>query len=552
MISSREENWFARHTNSSAIAILLLGFLARLWAASGTFLNPDEALHFRLANQATLAEAYRQSLTTLHPPLFILLLQLWRTFGTSELWLRLPSVIAGTAFCWFFSQWLTQVAGQIVGLLGLLFVALLPPQIMLSAEVRQYALLLAFLMSSLYFLEQALAENSAALIAISTLFLYLAMLTHYSAFLFAAALGVYALSKIFFAPADKPRRASVIATWIGGQFIAVAICWFLYKTHLSRRDFGNSEIVQGWMSYVGRSYFQAVRDNPFLFAITHSFGVFQFLFGQLAVGIVAGLAFLAGVVVVLRRQEIAAGFAPDRRLAILLVCPFALACAASFWHAYPYGGTRHVAFLMIPGVAGVSVALARLAYATSKAADPTDATRSRKTWMRALALAAVLILACIVFGKPRKPWMKRADQSKTHMTAAIDFVEKIEPSDIIFTDYESELVLGHYLCRQKPISFQAAPATFEQFDCGGHRVVSKDFTGWMFQPETFAQDWQKFSQAYSPKTDVWVFQAGWDANLADNLSHQPQFHDLNVERFGENIKIFKTAVTPRAKGDNKF
>src|SRR5277367_4200801 len=135
--------------------------MARLWTASGTFLNPDEALHFRLANQTSLALAYKESLTAAHPPLLILLLYFWRALGTSELWLRLPSVLAGAVFCWMFYKWLSRAAGVSTGLIGLLFVAFLPPIIVIAAEVRQYSLLLAFLASALYFLGEAFAKKSS-------------------------------------------------------------------------------------------------------------------------------------------------------------------------------------------------------------------------------------------------------------------------------------------------------------------------------------------------------------------------------------------------------
>jgi mannosyltransferase len=157
--------WIENHTGVAAVCITLLGFLARLWTASGTFLNPDEALHFRLANQSSLALAYKASLTAAHPPLFVLLLYFWRALGTSELWLRLPSVIAGTVFCWMFYKWLSNAAGNLAALIGLLFVAFLRPIVELSAEVRQYALLLAFLVSALYFLDEAFAKNSPARMA---------------------------------------------------------------------------------------------------------------------------------------------------------------------------------------------------------------------------------------------------------------------------------------------------------------------------------------------------------------------------------------------------
>src|SRR5271169_2732840 len=152
--TENKNHWAHEHADLTAAIMTLLGFLARLWTASGTFLNPDEALHFRLANQLSLALAYKASLTAAHPPLLILLLYFWRALGTSELWLRLPSVLAGVVFCWMFYKWLSQAAGHLAGLIGLLFVALLPPIVLLGAEVRQYALLLAFLASAVYFLDE--------------------------------------------------------------------------------------------------------------------------------------------------------------------------------------------------------------------------------------------------------------------------------------------------------------------------------------------------------------------------------------------------------------
>ena len=77
MIKTSPENknrWLQKHATLWAFVITLLGFLARLWMASGTFLNPDEALHFRLANQLTLPLAYRAGLTASHPPLLYFIL----------------------------------------------------------------------------------------------------------------------------------------------------------------------------------------------------------------------------------------------------------------------------------------------------------------------------------------------------------------------------------------------------------------------------------------------------------------------------------------------
>jgi hypothetical protein len=265
--------------------------------------------------------------------------------------------------------------------------------------------------------------------------------------------------------------------------------------------------------------------------VGHTFGVFQYFFGQLVVGDIMCVTFAVGVVLLLRGKGLPQDRASSRRVGLFLLLPFAIAGGVSLAHVYPYGGTRHIAFLIIPGIAGISVALACLS----------------KTWTRGLALAAFVIVACIAFGKPRQPRMDRADQSTANMAAAMEFVNlNVDTSDLIFIDYQTDLILGNYLCRQRPISPEPAPADFEQFSCAGHRVVSTDYKSeWMFWSDNFPNAWHRFVQSYSlkPGTTVWIFQAGWGVDLPEDLQkHFTEFHDLRFESFGNNIKIFKMTV----------
>ena len=75
----RIESYFVEHREKSGIfALLILGFLARIWHASGTFLNSDEVMHFAAANQPTWLETYKVSLAISHPPLLIFVEHIWR------------------------------------------------------------------------------------------------------------------------------------------------------------------------------------------------------------------------------------------------------------------------------------------------------------------------------------------------------------------------------------------------------------------------------------------------------------------------------------------
>src|SRR5579863_256237 len=148
--------------SASCFPFLLLtaGLLLRLRLAWRTFLNPDEALHFFLSRQPSLHLAYQASLTTAHPPLMVLLLHYWTWFGESEFVLRLPFVIAGTVFCWTMFRWVARVAGGNAGLATLALLLFSPSLISLSAEIRQYPLLLMFCATCLCFLEKEIGRAS--------------------------------------------------------------------------------------------------------------------------------------------------------------------------------------------------------------------------------------------------------------------------------------------------------------------------------------------------------------------------------------------------------
>jgi len=505
--------------------IVAAGFLVRLRLASESFLNADEALHFMAANQPSWKLTYQASLTVSHPPLLIFLTHLWRGLGTSEVVLRLPSVLAGTAFCWVFYKWVSDLFGSETGLVGVVLVSSLPSLVDLSVEIRQYALLLVFAMGALYFLERALAENSWAHMLLSSLCLWLALWSHYSAVLFAASLGVYALLRM----ANRPSSCVLVGVWITAQVVAIAICGVLYLKYISA--FG-SRAFHSWMDvYLHNSYFDPSRHNALVFVITRSASVFQYLFGQNVVGDLMFLVFVASIVLLLKRGKLA-GTLPVSKLLIatLLLLPFAINCSLALFDIYPYGGTRHCVFLSIFAIAGLSYAFF------------VFLGRSR---LRVVALTAVIIALCYFFPSRRLPYIARSDQQRAHMTQALVFIrERIPTTDVLFVDNQTSLLLGHYLCQQRPFFINEWAEGFNVLQCGGHRIIGTDGRVFTFTAANFFPSWNGLLRTYNlaPSNSVWVVQMGWhweDSVARELEDHYSEFQDLQIHSFGHNISLFQ-------------
>ena len=532
----RLENQFKANRDLAAGFVLLLAFLLRLGKASGTFLNLDEAMHFLAANKPSLAEAYRASLNLAHPPLLILLLHVWRRLGTSELFLRLPSVIAGTIFCWIFFRWLTRLLGLTVGWVGLILVSLLPVFVELSSEIRQYPLLLCFMMAAAYLLELALDEKSDGKMIASFLFLYLAMLTHLSAILFAGALGAYSLWRL----ASRRSSRQMVAIWIAGQAAALGLLGFLYVTQISKLK--GSASAQHMQVLLANSYYHRGHDHLLGFIFAKTFAILQYTFGQLVIGDIAGLFFVAGIVLLLTGKDASNGetnqSAPQRpgpssrQLALLLTLPFAINAAFAIADTYPYGGTRHSAFLLPFAVAGVSLAIARLL---------------RQRLAPSLTVAILLVVVCQLFGTPHRPYMRREDQRRANMTQALDAIRHdVSPDEVILVDFQTSFLLRFYLCPEvSPVALPSASADFKTYTCGGYRVISTTSETNVLTADSFLRRRDELVSVCGLKSGqtIWIFQAGWDIALAPELQKQiPEFHDLKAESFGRNISLFKVKI----------
>jgi hypothetical protein len=523
---ARIDSSLDRNRNLWMYALLALGILVRIWHASGTFLNSDEVMHFAAANHTSWLETYKVSLAISHPPLLIIVEHIWRVFGTSELMLRMPSILAGMAFCWFTLRWAEMLFEKFVAWTTFAFVLFLPSSIELSTEIRQYALFLAFAMGSAYFLERALAKTSAATMLLSCICLWLAILSHFSAFLFAPALGIYAIWRIW----SSRLRSSVIALWVAGQLVALGLCAFLYFTQIRQlsRYFGGQDATQGWMgnAYLSHSYYIPGKVNPLLFIVGRTIGVFQYVFRQLAIGDVAFIFFIVGVALIFRGRAFTTRVS-SRQLGVFVLLPFAINCAAALARAYPYGGTRHSCLLIPFALAGVSVALTRIL---------------KRRVFAGITAALLISLVCHFSLAKELPYVAPDAQRSSHMQSAMAFIHQLPSGEPIFADLQTNLLLSHYLCDQRLVVPDGSVTGFVSYECGGHRVIASR-TKYIFTARSFYNEWQEMVAKYhlQPGSKIWVAQMGWYTYVEFELENFPQFQ-ITPHDFGPQIQIFSLTV----------
>jgi len=514
------------------IFVLLAGLIARLVQARSYFLNPDEALHYLLSCYNSFALTYRATLTTAHPPLLIILLHYWRGLGQSELMLRMPSLLAGTACCWLMYLWLKRVTDRSTALLGLILFAFAPALIELSAEIRQYALLMGFGAACLYFSERAVQENSPWFMGLFSISLYGALLTHYSSLLFAFSMGLYMLVRLH----PWSKRAGLFATWAGGQILAIALVAYFFVTHVSHlKQIGmNQMIADTWLR---KSIYHPGENSLLVFPISQTLRVFTYVFSHGLLGTLALLAFLAGILSLLRRKSQPPPSGPSvRELALLIGLPFAVNCAVAIAGLYPYGGTRHNSYLALFALTGTAIGL--------------GSWRPRQAWWRTLVV--ILSLAVCNFFPSPPPLIRARNHKRALMNEAVAFLrQSAPPGSILFTDYQSGLLLGYYGCGHGVVQVFLPVDPFSRIECGPYTVISAPPQKWKYYSDEFAGQLASAAHMYgvAPGTRIWLFDAGWITDSAPALMKElPQLGCPVPRAFGENIMECELTVSERQAG----
>lgn len=164
----------------SILLATALGLLVRLLFLGSKSLWLDEAWSLMVA-QGKLTDLWSGVADKMNPPGYYLLLMPWVRLGESEFWLRLPSVLLGTAAIPMTYRLARLLYSEAVGLSAAWLLALSPILVWYSQEARAYALLIVLALGSMISLVNALRQQGAKWWAAHALLTASMFYTHYSA-----------------------------------------------------------------------------------------------------------------------------------------------------------------------------------------------------------------------------------------------------------------------------------------------------------------------------------------------------------------------------------
>lgn len=168
--------------NKKVITILGLAFVLRLITIDQSFWL-DEATSGIVVRDLSFNEILTKfSPADFHPPLYYLILKIWSTiFGTSEIALRLLSVIFGTATVIVVYKIAQNLVKERYAVIASLLMATAPLHIYYSQEARMYSMAALFASLSVYFFILLSKKHDVKYALFTGITLDLAMLSDYVA-----------------------------------------------------------------------------------------------------------------------------------------------------------------------------------------------------------------------------------------------------------------------------------------------------------------------------------------------------------------------------------
>ncbi|PWT99300.1 MAG: hypothetical protein C5B51_27430 [Terriglobia bacterium] len=444
--------WLRAHFEWLVWAVVGLGLALRIARAGALYLNGDEAMIMVAPLQPTLGEVYQRMLAHPHGPLPNFLLHFMAYLGSSDLYFRLPSVIAGALVPYVVYRWVAETWDKGAGFVAACILSFSPAMVILSSQLRFYTMQMLFMACSLYCLERGLREKSPKWIRLFGAALLLALWSEYMSAWYTAAIGAYAAVRVL----SKATPGRLKLEWAITQVAAAALIVIAYLTHLRGLQ-GNEGELLARDFWLRASYFHPQSQTLWNFLRTATVNLFEYLFANLKLGEWMILVFGIGIVLLLSSTG-------RRRLAALsLLFPLAVTIGAASLQIYPYGGSRHDAFLAVFLSAAIGVALSFA--------------------MRNHALALVLAMACLITAWPAAAQQhplddKPAVSKREQMRRALTYLSQQSPQvRVLVVDQLGSATVGYYLCHGRLDDWRELLPGSKTYQCAGYRILTVETWG---------------------------------------------------------------------------
>lgn len=211
--------------------VLSVSFFLRFYALEVPSMWWDEILVPLIASKPVEYILQRARTEDFHPPYFYLAIKAVQQFGISDFALRLPSALCGTISVYAIYK-LIRIAGNgAAALLAAAFVSGMPLHLLMSRQVRPYAIIFLLSCMTLAAGVKYLRDYSDKNFRVMVIWNALLGLWHYSTFLFTFSNYVF----IFFACIRKSNnRTKFIVNLCIGASLAIIPALLFYHTPLSQ------------------------------------------------------------------------------------------------------------------------------------------------------------------------------------------------------------------------------------------------------------------------------------------------------------------------------
>ncbi|MCA9003637.1 MAG: glycosyltransferase family 39 protein [Planctomycetaceae bacterium] len=494
LISSERKNKASWTVWLLVTVIILTGLVFRFMLLNAFLLDFDESMHFQVAREASLYDAWNASRIHTHPPLAFLFYHYWIALGDSELMLRMPSLLFSIPALIFSFLWFREILGERPALIGLVFLTFSMPMIHLGALMRGYMLLLTFIYAALYLQERFYKTRSLWALAGNCSCLILAMLTHYSTAWLILALGLLGLLRVVSGTFSK----RMIVGWVISQFVLLGVCLAFYFGHVHAflKSTARKDLWEFWLT---DSAYDPNTTHPVYLAMMRVMEFIQYLSGPLRIFIIGLL--IMGIYMLFKKgvQENRSKWVAFER-GMLVLIPFMVAMLLFHLRIYPVGHTRHSMWL-VP-FAGLAVAAGSWPLL-------------KRPGLIKNGIAVVLILLWIDSFAYPNVWKLKTTQTPQMARQVVAVIEKTIPAGAtILTDDSTRNVLEYYLVGRTVLHGKPLGNGYTEYEMDGYRVVTiPKFHFYLYNIET---DWESFTEVFGPDSTepLWLVYLGLETSDA--------------------------------------